>query len=161
MSIKVGSSLFDDGEVHNVTSFFLHPKFVNLVKGDIPDYDVSILKLATPLSFGPGIQPVGGMVNKGQEPVAGDIGFTSGWGTLQWQGESPKVLQSVEIPVIRHEVCARTYAADKYRLPVGQRMFCASMSQGGEDSCNSDSGGPFIINKKIAGIVSWGHECPC
>ena len=33
------------------------------------------------------------------------------------------------------------------------------MPQGGIDACIDDSGGPFVVNGKLTGIVSWGIGC--
>ncbi|CEJ92335.1 hypothetical protein VHEMI07995 [[Torrubiella] hemipterigena] len=61
MRIKVGNSTFNQGEEHKVQKSFTHPKFTDK---DIPDYDIGILKIATPLTFGDGIQPIGGLAAK-------------------------------------------------------------------------------------------------
>ncbi|CEJ82052.1 hypothetical protein VHEMI02143 [[Torrubiella] hemipterigena] len=153
MTIKVGSSTLNEGELHNVTKFFAHPKFTDT---NVPDYDVAILKLATPLTFGPGVQPVGGLVDK--EPSVGSIGLVSGWGLKKENVRPPSpTLQSVQIPVIARDKCVKMYQATKYKLPVTDRMFCAAVN--GKDSCSGDSGGPFVVNNKLAGVVSWGAGC--
>lgn len=38
-------------------------------------------------------------------------------------------------------------------------MMCAGTFAGDVDSCNGDSGGPFVIDNTLYGIVSWGIEC--
>ncbi|CEJ81187.1 hypothetical protein VHEMI01331 [[Torrubiella] hemipterigena] len=153
-SIKVGNSALDKGTTYQVSEVFQHPKY----NGQIADYDAAILKLTKSIKFGPGVQAVAGLADK--EPAVGDIGLVSGWGT---EGEKnpdlASTLQSVQVPVIDRAQCAKMYQSGSYHDTVTDRMFCASVPEGGKDSCSGDSGGPFIVNGKLAGIVSWGEGC--
>lgn len=38
-------------------------------------------------------------------------------------------------------------------------MICAGLEKGGKDSCSGDSGGPFVVDGVLAGLVSWGRGC--
>lgn len=38
-------------------------------------------------------------------------------------------------------------------------MICAGYATGGKDSCEGDTGGPFVVKKNLVGIVSWGKGC--
>lgn len=42
---------------------------------------------------------------------------------------------------------------------VTDEMFCAGDLIGEIDSCHADSGGPLVVNNKLAGIFSWGDGC--
>lgn len=150
-SVAVGSSDANGGKVYKVSKFYQHPKFVYKTL----DYDVSILKLSTPLTFGKGIQPVGGIADK--EPAVGTLALVSGWGSLTERPSYPDTLQSVQVPVIARDKCASLYK--KYNDKVTTRMICAAYSEGGKDSCSGDSGGPLVVNNKSVGIVSWGEGC--
>ncbi|CEJ93228.1 hypothetical protein VHEMI08836 [[Torrubiella] hemipterigena] len=153
MSVRAGSSTLNSGTAYKVSKVYSHPQFTD---SGVLDYDVAILKLSTPLKFGTNVKAIGGLVDK--EPAVGSIGLASGWGLKQENVRPPpSQLQSVEIPVISRDDCATLY--EKYNDTITDRMICAAYPDGGKDSCSGDSGGPFVINNKLAGVVSWGEGC--
>lgn len=149
ITILVGSSDPNGGEVHNVSKIISHPKH----EVDHLDYDAAILKLTTPLTFGPTVQPIGALANS--EPAEGDVATVSGYGRLYDDGPDAKTLQSVQIPIISIENCREEYGAGA----ITDRMICAGYPDGGKDSCSGDSGGPLVVSNTIIGIVSWGNGC--
>ncbi|XP_036088560.1 kallikrein-13 isoform X3 [Rousettus aegyptiacus] len=67
----------------------------------------------------------------------------------------PKTLQCADIQLRSDEECRQ-----KYPGKITPNMLCAGTKEGGQDSCDGDSGGPLICNGTLHGIVSWG-DFPC
>jgi len=146
-----------DGIKHEITSYTNHPQY-NL-KPD--DYDFSMLHLTLPVEFGdravPACLPD---LRFSDDKLVGKYLTVSGWGSLDGLGyEYPKVLQTVDVPVVSQDDCRKAY------LPFGRKvensMICAGYSTGGKDSCDGDSGGPLTYKENgrsyLIGVVSWGH----
>ncbi|TWP44982.1 serine protease [Lentzea tibetensis] len=87
--------------------------------------------------------------------LAGTTGTVLGWGRLA-EGDTNKspVLRKASVPIMADAACTAAYTSYQ-----ADSMFCAGLPQGGVDSCTDDSGGPFVVNGKLAGIVSWGKGC--
>ena len=70
-------------------------------------------------------------------------------------------MQQAQVPLVPRDTCRRAYSDSG--VEITERMRCAGFSQGGVDSCDSDSGGPLVCpsNNKwyLMGIVSWGVGC--
>ncbi|KAH7944458.1 hypothetical protein HPB52_019913 [Rhipicephalus sanguineus] len=86
-------------------------------------------------------------------------GKVTGWGWLNENGDTPRYLQEIELPIVDQDVC-RKATWNK----VTDNMFCAGYAQEiVGDACKGDSGGPFVVQCKnrwyIVGIVSWGDGC--
>ena len=77
----------------------------------------------------------------------------SGWGTLTEGGNTPTILQKVEVPIVSDDDCRESYGYSD----VSDSMICAG--EEGRDSCQGDSGGPMVCGGFLCGIVSWGHGC--
>ncbi len=137
--------------------------------------DVALLELASPalakpirLSF----------PEKSPLETAGTMATVTGWGTLQAisrdgrdvktgeivQPDDPRYftneLMQVEIPLVREEVCQKSYQSSK----IDHRVICAGLPEGGKDSCQGDSGGPLVAKTadgefKQIGVVSFGRQC--
>ncbi|MDX8145340.1 serine protease [Lentzea sp. BCCO 10_0061] len=111
--------------------------------------DIALLTLAEPMPYrtlpvaGPGVY------------MNGSVGVVYGWGR-QAENDTAKspLLHKAYVPIMPDEQCAATYA--RYDA---QAMFCAGYPDGGIDACVDDSGGPFVVDGRLAGIVSWGIGC--
>lgn len=149
-SILAGSGEKDKGTAFKVANVTVHPK--NDPK--LMTYDACVVELATPLPLGPTIQPIA-MVDT--EPATGTDTIVSGFGLLSLQPFTKSSnLQAVHVPIVDHALCAKQNVKV---LPVTADMICAGLPQGGKDSCKGDSGGPLMVDRKLAGIVSWGYDC--
>ncbi|CAG7683970.1 unnamed protein product [Allacma fusca] len=84
--------------------------------------------------------------------------LTSGWGSLDWEGEYPDIMYKVSVPIVSDQECIAAYGSD-----VVASNICAGFPEGGKDACQGDSGGPLVAEdlgyKYLAGIVSWGEGC--
>ena len=86
--------------------------------------------------------------------------YKKGFGDVtEGDGEFSDHLQHVMVSYVTNSVCSSLYANARYTIT--SAMMCAGdLSNGGEDSCFGDSGGPlYDKNKdKLVGISSWGHK---
>lgn len=119
------------------------------------DRDWAVLTLAEPL---PG--PVLTLVGQGEDVYAADTPATVlGWGDTTGRGDYSSVLRQVTVPVTTDAACRSSYPGGVWGTYVASTMVCAGLRQGGKDSCSADSGGPLLIDGRLAGIVSWGDGC--
>lgn len=150
LTVRVGSTFLNrEGTVHNLSRVILHEQYDPTTY----DYDVAILKLADPLTFGPGVQPVVLARNR-QDLRDNEIVQVSGWGRIRTGGPLADVLQKIDMPVLPQEQCREMF---KDINEITDRMFCAGFVNGQGDSCNGDSGGPLVNQYNVLyGMVSWG-----
>ncbi|KAF2359919.1 CUB domain [Trinorchestia longiramus] len=122
------------------------------------DNDIALLKLAEHVYYTSAISPVCLPFKFANPNFEGWMGTIAGWGTLSYQGNTPKVLHDVDLPIINTETC-RSYHASTTVLT--DNMFCTL--QNGKDACQGDSGGPLTITfggrRYEVGLVSWGIGC--
>ncbi|MEU0878998.1 serine protease [Lentzea sp. NPDC005914] len=112
--------------------------------------DIALLMLAQPMPYE--VLPVAATT---AVYAARNVGVVYGWGR-QAESDTNKspLLHKASIPIMADEQCAGVYA--RYDA---EAMFCAGYPEGGIDSCIDDSGGPFVVEGRLAGIVSWGIGC--
>jgi len=124
--------------------------------GGTMDNDFVILKLASSLTFNENVQAA--CLPDSSFAPAGQMCFTSGWGTLQSGGSSPSDLQWVDVPIVTNAVCDASYNG-----MITNSMICAGYPEGGKDACQGDSGGPLVceVDGKavLTGVTSWGYGC--
>lgn len=97
------------------------------------DSDVSVLRLAITLIFGPTIQPI--RIQSEREPEDGATAVVTGWGTLRENGTSATFLQTVTIKIISRTICRNSYGESE----ITDNMICAGSMEGGKDSCQVSS----------------------
>lgn len=154
LSIRAGSTFrTHGGQIVGVQSVIIHKNY----DPDSTENDIGIVILKTSLDFSqPGVSVIE-LPDQDEIVTPGTIGTVSGWGTTVWnQSACSQWLLAVNVSTISHRECKNMYA-DIY--DVSENMLCAGHWAGGRDSCSGDSGGPFVINNKLVGIVSWGEEC--
>ncbi|KAJ8667233.1 hypothetical protein QAD02_008895 [Eretmocerus hayati] len=155
ITVRVGSHTKDQGgDLIQVAQVIRHEDYSSNRYG-IPINDVALLKLSRPIEFSDKAQEVG-LFDLDEAAKEGTAATISGWGSLEEGGFTPNILYSVEVPIITKKLCNKAYNAYG-GIPKGQ--ICAAYPLGGKDSCQGDSGGPLVINKRQAGIVSWGNGC--
>ena len=78
------------------------------------------------------------------EPSEDEKCTVTGWGTLKSNGNQPKKLMKVDVPIISRSQCNENqwYGGD-----ITNNMICAGYTKGKKDSCQGDSGGTFNILK--------------
>lgn len=124
-SVRVGSTVMENGgQTAKAYRICNHPLF------DGKDYDVSIIKLETPLELNSAVQTIS-LQSVGVPVPVGTKATITGWGTTEWEGEESTILQKVEVPKVSEEECKEKYPFSK----ITDRMTCYGWPEGGKDSC--------------------------
>lgn len=125
--VRAGSSIRGSGGVVvGVQTIFQNPDFDywNI------DYDITVLLLASELSYSAAIGPIA-LPALNQDIPAGSPSVVSGWGTTSAGGLASQ-LQAVEVPIVSLEDCQEAYGS----YEVTERMICAGfLGVGGKDAC--------------------------
>ncbi|XP_051962967.1 transmembrane protease serine 4a isoform X1 [Xyrauchen texanus] len=122
------------------------------------DYDIAMIKLQSPITFGESRKPVC-LPPQDLGLKVGDNLVVTGWGHLKEKGSLSTNLQKAQIPLIDRAQCA---SSTVYGNSVTPRMICAGYLAGSVDACQGDSGGPLVYLSDrwvLVGIVSWGVGC--
>ncbi|XP_022224652.2 trypsin iota [Drosophila obscura] len=150
MKVRVGAEHHNyGGTLVPVAAFKVHEKF------DLKylHYDIAVLRLSKPLSFGLSIKAI----NLARlSPAGGTNATVSGWGYTAQEDSYAGSLQTVQLQIIERGQCASSiygYGSDY----VGEETICAAYDE--RDACTGDSGGPLVVNHFLVGIVSWGYKC--
>jgi secreted trypsin-like serine protease len=136
-----------EGTVGLVDRVWVHPEYGGYAHGE----DIAVLTLRAPVPQQP-LPLVGADETGSYQP--GAKGRIYGWGRTRESGPSSPVLRSAEVPVVGDSDCGKAYP--EY---TNAEMFCAGVLEGGPDACVGDSGGPFVVKGRLAGVVSFGTGC--
>ncbi|XP_037377881.1 ovochymase-2 [Talpa occidentalis] len=153
------SSIEQGEQTLAIETIIIHPYFSTKKP---MDYDIALLKMAGDFNFDQFVRPIC-LPELGEQFEAGFICTTAGWGRLTENGNLPRVLQEVNLPILTQEECVTALLT--LNQPVsGQTFLCTGFPDGGRDACQGDSGGPLMCrNKKgawtLAGVTSWGLGC--
>jgi hypothetical protein len=89
--------------------------------------------------------------------------YAVGWGNTEDKLEykRPRALKQLRVNVIPHDKCNSNVS---YNGSVPETYFCAGFSEGMNDTCYGDSGGPLQCDNgddtwTVRGLVSWGIGC--
>ncbi|XP_043285319.1 trypsin-5-like [Venturia canescens] len=141
------------GTNHRIAKLLPHESF-RFNSDGIMINDIALVQVIDPFEFGDKCRAIS-LFAMNEKSTVGSVGTVTGWG-LDANGEYPDILNKVEIPVISKEKCNRMYQ-EIGGIEAGQ--MCAAYEDGMRDSCTGDSGGPFAIYGRLAGVVSWGRKC--
>ncbi|RHY45145.1 hypothetical protein DYB37_007700 [Aphanomyces astaci] len=137
-----------DGVPVKITKEIPHPQYVAATHSN----DVAILLLDRNVTT---ITPV--TVSFEAVP-ANVLTWVRGWGTISSSGPQSQVLKEVSVKTWDNAKAAAALKPSK----VDNTMVAAG-GLAGEDSCQSDSGGPLTIEQngvaRLVGVVSWGNGC--
>ncbi|MEV6769459.1 serine protease [Nocardia sp. NPDC051030] len=132
-----------DGTKVGVTAVRLHPDFrEETVDGvDVYHNDVAVLTLAQAQSR-PTVQIAA---------AHGGSATILGWGGTSDGDTSNTRLHTATVPLVSDDDCARAYPAAFNAT----EMVCAGSTTA--DTGEYDSGGPLLVDGKLAGLTSWGR----
>ncbi|GFY73166.1 hypothetical protein TNIN_362501 [Trichonephila inaurata madagascariensis] len=126
--------------------------------------DIAIIEFERPVVWRSGVKAAW-LPSPQLELIAGTIVSVYGWGRLRYEslsisvtdGGHPKVLQSVELPVVENEDCQESFVTH-----IEPEMLCAG-GEKGHDSCIGDSGSGLVVRLDnefvLCGLVSFGRRC--
>lgn len=156
--VVLGATNLDDTDIQRieVAEIILAPGYNNVTL----ESDFALLRLKEPANSSFATISV---VDDASLASPGVISTVTGWGdTTNGEGEYPKQLQEVELPIVDLAVAN---AVPEYDGSLSANMLPAGYAQGGKDSCSGDSGGPLLVSSPVspgwaqAGVVSFGIEC--
>ncbi|KAK8917966.1 hypothetical protein H634G_09623 [Metarhizium anisopliae BRIP 53293] len=160
-SIRAGTLNAEEGGViANISSRKAHPNYKQQTTAyDVPENDIAILKLSTPIVesnlINYALLPV-----DGSSPVANSIAIAAGWGyNYDASRSSNHQLIKVALPVRGREVCEKIAP----KIFTGKDTFLC-VGGDGKGVCNKDSGGPLIDREtgQLIGLTSFGMgRYPC
>uniref|UniRef100_A0A1A9WYU3 Lectizyme n=1 Tax=Glossina brevipalpis TaxID=37001 RepID=A0A1A9WYU3_9MUSC len=149
-------------EKYNVIQKLIHPRFE--FRMTQPDrYDLALLKLAKPTGFSEHILPI--CLPQHHIRLVGRKAIVAGWGKTEASlGQAgTNMLQVASVPIITSLECLHWHEIKNIEVELYGEMFCAGHSDGHQDACLGDSGGPLIIKERgrytLVGITSAGFGC--
>ncbi|XP_067138471.1 serine protease filzig-like [Centruroides vittatus] len=124
--------------------------------------DLALLQMDQPVEFQPHIVAI--CLPDDKEDFTGKIAHVSGWGKLSHGGSIPNVLQEVHVPIVSNSKCQKMFLSAGHIKAIRDTFICAGYEDGGQDSCEGDSGGPLMIQREnglwvLVGTVSHGIRC--
>lgn len=156
-------------DVMDIERIIIHPNyFVGGNDRTSFDNDIALIRLASRVNLGPNILPIC-LPEASMSLMENELGTVSGWGKTEGRGTTmgtSPTLKYAHIGVYSLTECRNTPSTAKnQKMLFTNNMFCAGAE--GKDSCQQDSGGPFVSpmvseGKEpfyLSGIVSWGAPC--
>jgi len=142
-----------DGETrHTVAEIKDHPSYTSYQNG----FDISLLRLATPVTYNTKIAPA--CLPTAGENYAGAQAIATGFGRV-----GAGLPQATELQEVQLEVRTQTYCGTQWSFLKASMICAGGTSSGGTSVCNGDSGGPLVTleNNRYAliGVVSFGRPC--
>ncbi|XP_052754251.1 transmembrane protease serine 12 [Galleria mellonella] len=145
-----------------VVQKILHPLFQ--FRMTQPDrYDIALLKLSRPITYMSHILPI--CLPDFDLELQGRSGVIAGWGKTDASNShtGTNLLRSATVPILSKEQCIKWHQSKQISVEIHSEMICAGHSDGHQDACLGDSGGPLIVLDNgryyLAGITSAGFGC--
>lgn len=140
----------------------LHPLFQFRITQ--PDrYDIALLKLSQPVTYMSHILPI--CLPDHDLQLKGKSGVIAGWGKTDTSNghTGTNLLRSATVPILSKEQCISWHQSKQISVEIHSEMICAGHSDGHQDACLGDSGGPLIVLDNgryyLVGITSAGFGC--
>ncbi|XP_037943484.1 trypsin zeta-like [Teleopsis dalmanni] len=117
-------------------------------KPNTAENDIAILVLGLPLR--PNNFTIGTIDLVKSSPITGATATITGW--RRTKSSLTEVLQVTRVPIVSHDQCK-----EDHKGQITDSMFCINAA--GNNDCEGDSGGPVVVNDKLAGILSRQLDC--
>jgi secreted trypsin-like serine protease len=139
-----------DGESVQVKSVWVQPNFRETeFKGEsVEHHDVAVLTLSRPV-----IDRIWLPIDRSGLFPPGAAAQVFGWGTTSERDLVNTRLRQATIPLVSDERCTAAYGESFDH----RDMVCAGSPH--DDTCQFDSGGPLVVNGRLAGLTSWAYGC--
>ncbi|XP_076592574.1 complement C1s subcomponent [Chaetodon auriga] len=165
---RTTSNRFSNVVVMDSERIIIHPNYVkDTAERTNFDNDIALIRLASRVNLGPNLLPIC-LPEANRTLVEHEQGTISGWGKTEGTTGfvTSYMLKYAHIGVYSLTRCQDTPStSNRKRMIFTNNMFCAGAP--GKDSCQKDSGGPFVSPMlsegsepySLTGIVSWGPPC--
>ncbi|XP_074041228.1 trypsin-2 isoform X1 [Leptinotarsa decemlineata] len=141
--ILYGNTNVNLGNKIQVSRMIYHEKFIYQPPWT---YDIAIIKLTEPISFGETAQPVK-LPKPHESTPANKIASLAGWGINDIHSYTyPENLYAVNLTIFSDEECVDSYQNVDGGGLNPETELCAGDPEGGKGQCHSDSGGPLVID---------------
>jgi secreted trypsin-like serine protease len=162
LRVIAGILLLNDANIagqqtRDASQIINHPSYPG--GNQVAPNDISLVRLATPLSYTINVQPIA-IPQQGHSSRG--TGVLSGWGLLRSGGSTPNHLQFANLPVVPETECnaiLTSLLGSNNPFSIALNL-CSGTVLGFESACNGDSGGPYVKDGNVIGVVSWGLV-PC
>lgn len=162
--VRAGSALpHFGGTVHHVRNISVHPDY-NKKRSE--DNDVAVLKLKNKIELDNVTKKAIKMFESTWRIQSEVIVTVAGWGDLAPNVTNRGQLQSLNMKIFDRDNCsniietsARTEHNEFAELHDGQICAVSTNNNENKSFCDGDSGGPMVVNNKLAGIVSLAVGC--
>ncbi|XP_008069342.1 transmembrane protease serine 11D [Carlito syrichta] len=139
-----------------VRSIIIHNNYIPATH----ENDIALVLLGNSVTFTRNIRRVC-LPEATQNIPPGSIAYVTGWGSLEYGGNTVPDLRQAQVRIISNNECNAPISYNGAVLP---GMLCAGLPQGRVDACQGDSGGPLVQEDSrriwyLVGIVSWGDQC--
>ncbi|XP_055708950.1 uncharacterized protein LOC129805183 [Phlebotomus papatasi] len=129
--------------------------------------DLALLELERKVTFNPYVRPACLFTQFNTET---DKAIATGWGRVEWAGDTSSNLLKVTLELFTHQECNKSFEFNINRKLskgiVDESQLCAGSHSEEKDTCEGDSGGPLQIYNNnvycmynIIGVTSFGKGC--
>ncbi|XP_068591550.1 ovochymase [Cebidichthys violaceus] len=166
------SKRFSNVVVMDSERIIIHPDYIKGIPLAIRsnfNNDIALIRLASRVNLGPNLLPIC-LPEVNRVLSENELGTVSGWGITESKKgafHTSALLKYAHIGAYSLTKCQDTPSTPttNERMTFTHNMFCAGAD--GKDSCQKDSGGPFVSPMltegsepfRLTGIVSWGPPC--
>ncbi|XP_071626254.1 chymotrypsin-2-like [Temnothorax longispinosus] len=153
VTVVTGTTYLNEGgQSHKVEKLWYHDDYNP--RASRGNYDIGLIKLASPIEFGPTQQPI----KLPTKIIEKDDDVTiAAWGSRGFRKPVHNNLQKLNAKAMLPDTCQ---AYHKFLMNIHKDEFCTLITYG-TGLCNGDSGSGLIRNsdRTIIGLVSGGRPC--
>ncbi|XP_050097682.1 chymotrypsin-like [Anopheles aquasalis] len=123
---------------YDASGIIIHPQYVVTNRRN----NVGVARLNTPMTFNDRVQPIRLPARSDTRQFEGFIGTIAGFGRFVDEPGASDVLRYITNPIMMNAFCIVRWDC----LTVQPDNVCLS-GDGGRSTCNSDNGGPLVVNE--------------